>query len=65
MDPNLEFTDDGFYTEQEYNSWLETTQDMGFDEFESGFGRGYGVEFGYREIKQIVEVENKVMSIAL
>ena len=57
--PNLEFTDDGFYTEQEYNSWLETTQDMGFDEFESGFGRGYGVEFGYREIKQIVEVENK------
>ena len=58
--PNLEFVDgEGFGTEQTPSSWIETSPDNeGFEEFESGFGIGIPVEFGYRLTKQIVEIEN-------
>ena len=55
--PNLEFpVNEGFYTEQTPNYWLETGDP--FEEFMSGFGIGEPVEFGYREINQIVEINN-------
>ena len=55
--PNLEFpVNEGFYTEQTPNYWLETGDP--FEEFMSGFGIGEPVEFGYREINQIVEIDN-------
>ena len=54
--PNLEFIDEGFFTEQSENTWIETGDP--FEEFESGFGIGEGIEFGYRETNQIIEIEN-------
>lgn len=55
--PNLEFIEgEGFYTEQSPNYWLETGDP--FEEFQSQFGTGEGIEFGTREINQIVEIEN-------
>lgn len=58
--PNLEFPEgEGFSTEQTPNHWLETEPtSIGFEEFFSEFGTGEGIEFGYREINQIVEIEN-------
>ena len=37
---------------------LEEHDDVGFEEFESGFGTGSPVEFGYRLTRQIVEIDN-------
>lgn len=57
--PQLEFLEDGFYTEQTENKWIETSATSeGFEEFISEFGIGEGVEFGYREVNQIVEIDN-------
>ncbi len=56
---NLEFVEGGFGTEQSLNYWIETVpNDVGFEEFESGFGTGSPVEFGYRLTRQIVEMDN-------
>ncbi|MBS4536803.1 phage tail family protein [Clostridium sp. D2Q-14] len=51
--PNLEFP---FSTEQTPNYWIETGEP--FEEFQSGFGTGEGIEFGYRLLNQIVEIDN-------
>lgn len=58
--PNLEFDAvEGFSTEQAPNYWIETAPEgEGFEEFESGFGTGSPVEFGYRLTRQIVEIDN-------
>lgn len=61
--PNLEFPKENkdnditqFHTEQTPNYWLETGPQ--FEEFLSEFGTGVGQEWGYRELKQIVEINN-------
>jgi hypothetical protein len=62
--PNLEFPAqenkgiEFFHTEQTPNYWLETSEDILFEEIVTEFGRGIGQEWGYRELKQIVEVNN-------
>ena len=58
--PVLEFDEiEGFSTEQAPNYWIETAPEgEGFEEFESGFGTGSPVEFGYRLTRQIVEMDN-------
>lgn len=64
--PNLEFpAQEGegiefFHTEQKPNYWLETQEfNRGvFQEILTEFGQGIGQEWGYRELKQIVEVNN-------
>ncbi|NLU36588.1 MAG: phage tail family protein [Clostridiales bacterium] len=58
--PVLEFDEiEGFSTEQAPNYWIETAPEgEGFEEFESGFGIGLNIEFGYRLTKQIVEIDN-------
>jgi len=57
---NLEFTEEGFSTEQTHNYWLGTEEgSLGFEEFASEFGLGQAKTFGYRELKQIIEIDNK------
>lgn len=56
---NLEFKEEGFSTEQNENYWIETENSSeGFEEFQSEFGTGEGIEFGYRFLNQIVEIDN-------
>lgn len=56
---NLEFTEEGFGTEQGPNYWLGTEEgSFGFEEFMSEFGLGQAKTFGYRELKQIIEIDN-------
>lgn len=38
--------------------WEPAMEDISFEEFVTEFGRGIGQEWGYRELKQIVEVNN-------
>lgn len=57
---NLEFTEEGFSTEQSPNYWLGTEEgSVGFEEFMSEFGLGQAKTFGYRELRQIIEIDNK------
>lgn len=57
---NLEFTEEGFSTEQAPNYWLGTEEgSFGFEEFMSEFGLGQAKTFGYRELRQIIEIDNK------
>lgn len=39
-------------------SWTPAPEDSEFEEFQSEFGHGIGQEWGYRVLKQIVEVDN-------
>jgi len=56
---NLEFTEEGFSTEQSPNHWLGTEEgSIGFEEFASEFGLGQAKTFGYRELRQIIEIDN-------
>ena len=57
---NLEFIEEGFSTEQNPNYWLGTEEgSLGFEDFISEFGTGQAEVFGYRELKQIIEIDNK------